>query len=193
MAEPVLASMSQGRLKKTFVLKVSPADGRGCSVAYLECFGRMIAGIAPWLALPPDATFEGVLRRRLQQMALQSLVNSVDPNNPDCLPWRVHPQALVDAAYYTNALLRAPEVLWEPLDATTKARIVTEIKYLRRIEVPSRNWLLFAAMNEAFLLSIGDQYDPMRMNGAIRKINEWYVGDGWIKDGQDFHFDYYCS
>lgn len=59
--------------------------------------------------------------------------------------------------------------------------------------MPSINWLLFAAMNEAFLLSIGEEYDPMRMNGAIRKINEWYVGDGWIKDGQDFHFDYYCS
>lgn len=194
IAEPVLAPMSQGRLKKTFVLEVSPTwDGRDRSVAYLECFGRMIAGIAPWLALPLDPTPEGVLRRRLQQMALQSFVNSVDPKNPDCLPWRVHPQALVDSAYYTNALLRAPKVLWEPLDATTKARIVTEIKYLRRIEVPSINWLLFAAMNEAFLLSIGEDYDPMRMNGAIRKINEWYVGDGWIKDGQDFHFDYYCS
>lgn len=194
MAEPVLAPMSRGQLKKAFVLEVSPTwDGRDRSVAYLECFGRLIAGIAPWLALPPDATPEGVLRRNMQQMALQSFVNSVDPKNPDYLPWRVHPQALVDSAYYTNALLRAPKVLWEPLDAVTKARIVTEIKYLRRIEVPSINWLLFAAMNEAFLLSIGEEYDPMRMNGAIRKINEWYVGDGWIKDGQDFHFDYYCS
>lgn len=129
MAEPVLDPMSKGQLKKTFVLEVSPTwDGRDRSVAYLECFGRLIAGIAPWLALPPDATPEGALRRRMQQMALQSFVNSVDPKNPDYLPWRVHPQALVDSAYYTNALLRAPKVLWEPLDATTKARIVTEIK-----------------------------------------------------------------
>lgn len=194
MAEPVLDPMSRGELKKKFVLELSPTwDGRDPSVAYLECFGRLMSGIAPWLALPADATPEGRLRQRLQQQALQSYANAVDPKNPDYLTWKGHGQALVDSAYFTNALMRAPKVLWEPLDATTKGRIIAEIKGLRRIEVPYINWLLFAAMNEAWLLSIGEESDPMRMNGAIRKINEWYVGDGWIKDGQDFHFDYYCS
>jgi hypothetical protein len=194
MAEPVLEPMAKGELKKKFVLELSPTwDGRDPSVAYLECFGRLMSGIAPWLALPADATPEGRLRQRLQQQALQSYANAVDPSSPDYLTWKGHGQALVDSAYFTNALMRAPKVLWEPLDATTKARIVAEIKGLRRIEVPYINWLLFAAMNEAWLLSIGEEHDPMRMNGAIRKINEWYVGDGWIKDGADFHFDYYCS
>ena len=194
MAEPVLEPMSRGELKKRFALELSPTwDGRDPAVAYLECFGRLMSGIAPWLALPADDSAEGRLRGRLQQQALQSYANSVDPKSLDYLTWKGHGQALVDSAYFTNALMRAPKVLWEPLDAATKARIVAEIKGLRRIEVPYINWLLFAAMNEAWLLSIGEESDPMRMNGAIRKINEWYVGDGWIKDGQDFHFDYYCS
>jgi hypothetical protein len=194
MAEPVLGLMSKGELKKTFPLELSPTwDGRDRSVAYLECFGRLMSGIAPWLALPADATPEGSLRRRLQGMALQSYANAVDPRSPDYLKWKGEGQALVDSAYFTNALLRAPKVLWEPLDATTKARIIAEIKGLRRVDPPNTNWLLFAAMNEAWLLSIGEEYDPMRMNGAIRKINEWYVGDGWIRDGKAFHFDYYNS
>jgi hypothetical protein len=194
MAGPVLEPMSKGELKKRFVLELSPTwDRRDPSVAYLECFGRLMSGIAPWLALPVDDTGEGRLRQRLQQQALQSYVHAVDPRSPDYLTWKGHGQALVDSAYFTNALMRAPKVLWEPLDATTKGRIVAEIKGLRRIEVPYINWLLFAAMNEAWLLSIGEEHDPMRMNGAIRKINEWYIGDGWIKDGQDFHFDYYSS
>jgi hypothetical protein len=194
MAEPVLEPMSRGQLKQKFALEVSPTwDGRDRAVAYLECFGRLMSGIAPWLALPADDTVEGRLRQRLQQQALQSYVHSVDPKSPDYLTWRGHGQALVDSAYFTNALMRAPKVLWDPLDAATKRRIVAEIKGLRRIEVPYINWLLFAAMNEAWLLSVGEESDPMRMNGAIRKINEWYVGDGWIKDGQDFHFDYYSS
>ena len=83
--------------------------------------------------------------------------------------------------------------MWQPLDATTKRRIVAEIKGLRRVEPPYINWMLFAAMNEAFLLSVGEEADPMRTNVAIRKVNEWYVGDGWIKDGETFHFDYYNS
>jgi hypothetical protein len=194
MAEPVLDLTSRGELKKKFTLELSPTwDGRDPSVAYLECFGRLMSGIAPWLALPVDGSAEGRLRQRLQQQALQGYANSVDPRHPDYLTWKGHEQALVDSAYFTNGLLRAPEALWEPLDAATQGRIVAEIKGLRRIEVPYINWLLFAAMNEAWLLSIGEESDPMRMNGAIRKINEWYVGDGWIKDGQDFHFDYYCS
>jgi len=48
-------------------------------------------------------------------------------------------------------------------------------------------------MNEAFLLSIGEAYDPMRLMVAIRKMQEWYVGDGWVQDGEHFHFDYYNS
>lgn len=194
MAEPVLSLMAKGELKKKFALELSPTwDGRDTAVTYLEAFGRLIAGASPWLKLPVDGSEEGRLRKRLQQMALQSYTNSVDPKSPDYLTWRGHGQALVDSAYYTNALMRAPKELWEPLDATTKSRIIAEIKGLRRIEPPYINWMLFAAMNEAWLLSIGEEADPMRMNVAIRKINEWYVGDGWLKDGEAFHFDYYSS
>ena len=194
MAEPVLTAMARGELKKRFALELSPTwDGRNPDVAYLECFGRLIAGIAPWLALPDDATAEGRLRARLRQLALQSYAHAVDPASPDYLGWRSGGQALVDSSYFTNALIRAPQALWQPLDATTKRRIVTEIKGLRRVEPPYINWLLFAAMNEAFLLSVGEEADPMRTNVAIRKVNEWYVGDGWIKDGEMFHFDYYNS
>jgi hypothetical protein len=89
--------------------------------------------------------------------------------------------------------MRAPKALWEPLDATTKQRIVAEIKSLRRIEPPYTNWLLFAAMNEAWLLSIGEEFDPMRMNVAIRKINEWYVRRRLDQGRRGFHFDYYNS
>ncbi|HWW27167.1 MAG TPA: DUF2264 domain-containing protein [Caulobacter sp.] len=194
IASPVLSAMSKGELKKAFPLELSPTwDGRESGVAYLECFGRMISGLSPWLALPEDATAEGKVRKRLTQQALQSYVHAVDPASPDYLLWRGHGQALVDSAYFTQALLRAPKALWEPLDATTKKRIVEEIKGLRRVNPPFINWLLFAAMNEAFLLQIGEEADPMRLNTAVRMIDEWYIGDGWIKDGATFHFDYYGS
>lgn len=192
MAEPVLSLMARGQLKKSFPLELSPTwDGRDPQVAYMECFGRLIAGLAPWLALPDDGTPEARTRARLRELALQSYAHAVDPASPDYLAWRGHGQALVDSAYFTNALMRAPKALWEPLDATTKRRIVAEVKGLRRIEPPYINWMLFAAMNEAWLLSVGEEADPMRTNVAIRKANEWYVGDGWIKDGETFHFDYY--
>jgi hypothetical protein len=194
MANPVLGPMSEGKLQSVFKPELSPTwDGRNAKVAYLECFGRLISGIAPWLALPDDASAEGKLRAVLRQQALASYAHSVDPASPDYLLWREAPQALVDSAYFTNAFLRAPRQLWDPLDAITKKRVIEEIKGLRRFSPPYTNWLLFAAMNEAFLLSIGEQWDPIRIDLAVRKINEWYVGDGWYADGPRFHFDHYGS
>lgn len=192
MAKPVLGPMATGQLHARFKPELSPTwDGRDPGVAYLECFGRLMAGIAPWLSLPADTTPEGRLRETLRQQAVASYAHSVDPRSPDCLLWHGQAQALVDSAYFTNALMRAPKQLWEPLDTTTKQRIVGVIKGLRDVSPPYTNWLLFAAMNEAFLLSIGEQWDPMRIDLAIRKVNEWYVGDGWYGDGPHFHFDFY--
>jgi hypothetical protein len=194
MSAPVLGPMSKGRLQATFKPELSPTwDGRDMKVAYLECFGRLVSGIAPWLALADDASAEDRLRAKLRQQTLASLAHSVDPKSPDYLLWGSHGQALVDSAYFTNAFLRAPKQLWEPLDRRTKERVVSEIKGLRRVSPPYTNWLLFAAMNEAFLLSIGEDWDPMRIDLAVRKINEWYVGDGWYADGPRFHFDHYGS
>ncbi|ESQ74252.1 DUF2264 domain-containing protein [Asticcacaulis sp. AC402] len=194
MAGPVLVNMAKGELKKTFPVEVAPNwDGRDKRVAYMEAFGRLIAGAAPWLSLPDTATPEGQMRKSLTDAAVQAYVHSVDPNSPDYLLWRGHGQALVDSAFFTNALMRARKQLWEPLDATTKKRIVQEIKGLRRVSPPYTNWLLFAAMNEAFLLMIGEDWDPMRVDLAIKKMEEWYAGDGWVADGSKFHFDYYNS
>jgi hypothetical protein len=194
MARPVLEPMSRGRLQSTFKPELSPTwDGRDSKVAYLECFGRLISGIAPWLALADDASAEGRLRAQLHGQALASFAHGVDPRSPDYLAWRGHGQALVDSAYFTNAFLRAPKRLWEPLDAATKRRVVQEIKGLRAVAPPYTNWLLFAAMNEAFLLSIGEQWDPVRIDLTLRKFSEWYVGDGWYADGPRFHYDYYGS
>lgn len=194
IAEPVLSNMARAQLKKDFELELSPTwDGRDRNVAYLECFGRLASGCAPWFALPDDGSAEGRTRKRLRELALQSFVHAVDPNSPDYLAWGDNFQVLVDSAYFTSALMRAPQALWDPLDRTTKERIVREIKGLRRILPLYTNWLLFAAMNEAFLLSIGESHDPLRLTIAIDKMEGWYVGDGWIKDGERFHFDYYNS
>ena len=48
-------------------------------------------------------------------------------------------------------------------------------------------------MIESFLAKAGAPFDMFRVNTAIRKTEEWYVGDGWYADGPEFAFDYYSS
>ena len=192
MASPVLENMSKGELQKNMVLEVSPSfDRRDRRVAYMECFGRLMAGIAPWLALPDDDTPEGKQRRQLRQWALASYKNAVDPNSPDYLLWRKEGQTLVDAAYLAESFIRAYDALWMPLDDTTKQRYIKEFTQLRRVNPPYTNWLLFSSTIESFLAKIGAPYDAFRVSMAIRKVEEWYVGDGWYADGSEFAFDYY--
>lgn len=194
ISEPVLSNMSRGELKKNMVLEVSPKwDGRNKDVAYMEAFGRLMAGVAPWLTLPDDDTTEGKKRKQIREWALLSYANAVDPNSPDYLLWKGEGQVLVDAAFLANSFIRAPKELWEPLDDATKARYIKEFKSLRSIRAAYSNWLLFRAMIETFLLSIGEEYDAVALDVAIRKVEEWYLGDGWYSDGPEFSFDYYNS
>jgi hypothetical protein len=194
IAAPVLSNMSKGELSKNMQLELSPTwDGRDKRVSYMEAFGRLMDGLAPWLSLPDDDTNEGKQRRQLREWALKSYAHAVNPDSPDYLLWRNEGQPLVDAAYIASSFLRAPQQLWAPLDTLTKQRYIAEFKQLRRIDPPYTNWLLFSATVETFLLSVNAQYDMYRIHSAIRKAEEWYVGDGWYSDGERFAFDYYNS
>ena len=194
MATPVLENMSRGELQKTMQTEFSPNfDNRNRKVVYMETFGRLMAGIAPWLALPDDDTEEGKLRIHLRQCALASYRNAVDPTSPDYLLWEGSGQALVDAAYIAESFLRAYDQLWEPLNDATKRRYIKEFTKLRSVDPPYTNWLLFSSIIESFMAKAGAPCDEYRVNSACRKMEEWYVGDGWYSDGPSFAFDYYCS
>lgn len=192
IAYPVVHHLSEGTLSRSMPLEISPDYGlEVAKVTYLEAVGRTLAGMAPWLELPDDETEEGKLRKQMREKAVKGLTNAVDPHSPDYLNFRIHQQPIVDAAYVVHAFLRAPKALWEPLDPTTKRRFVEEFKSLRNRTGAYNNWLLFAGITEAFLMKIGEEYDPMRINMAVYKLREWYVGDGWYSDGGKFSMDYY--
>ncbi|MDE7456025.1 MAG: DUF2264 domain-containing protein [Prevotella sp.] len=195
LAQPVLENMARGELQQNMMVEVSPTwDGRNKKVTYMECFGRLMAGIAPWLTLPDDDTAEGQQRRQLREWALQSYKNAVDPSSPDYLLWRKEGQTLVDAAYIAESLIRGYDALWKPLDEQTKQRYIAEFTQLRRVDPPYTNWLLFSSTIESFLAKVGAPHDNYRISMAVRKTEEWYVGDGWYSDGQGtFAFDYYSS
>lgn len=195
IAAPVLENMSKGELQQNMKLELSPTwDGRDIRVAYMETFGRLMAGISPWLSLPDDDTDEGKKRKQIREWALLSYKNGVDPESPDLLGWDVNsPQRLVDAAYLAESFLRAPDATWKRLDNITQQRYIKRFKSLRTIRPAYNNWLLFRAMIEAFLMSVGEPADEFALTVAINKINEWYVGDGWYTDGPEFSIDYYNS
>ena len=197
MAEPVLKNMAEGKLQQMMTvenggLELSPTwDNRDKKVSYMECFARLMAGLAPWLSLPDDNTAAGAKRKQLREWALKAYANAVDPESPDYLGWASGGQTLVDAAYLVESLYRGYDALWMPLDTLTKQRYIKEIQGLRRYDPPYTNWVLFVGMEEAFLMYVGASYDAYRIKMAVSKAEEWYIGDGLYSDGPSFAFDYY--
>jgi len=194
IAYPIVHNMAEGTLRKNLPLEKGPGYYLNVlKVTHMEAVGRTMAGIAPWLALTDDDTKEGVMRKQLREELLKGLPNIVNPDHPDYLNFRTEQQPIVDAAYIAQAFLRATKQIWDPLDSITKQRFISEFKALRTRKAAYNNWLLFSGITEAFLLKIGEQADPVRMDIAFRKMKEWYVGDGYYKDGEKFAMDYYNS
>lgn len=191
IADPVLTALSKNELKKRIPVEAKTAD-RGAYVC-LEAFGRLLAGMAPWLELGADKSAEGKLRGKYITLARLGLHNATDPNGADFMNFNKGGQPLVDAAFLAQALLRAPRQLWEPLDVQTKANIIAALKSTRVITPGYSNWLLFSATIEAALLKFDDNCDMMRIDYALKQHQLWYKGDGAYGDGPDFHWDYYNS
>jgi len=192
VAEPVLTHLAAGTLKRS--MPVEQADGANrAAVTHLEAIGRLLAGLAPWLALPAAATAEGRARARLLDLARTAIGQAVDPASPDAMNFTTGGQPLVDAAFLAHAVVRAPQALGEGLDATTRSRLIAALTSSRAITPAFSNWLLFTAMVEAGLARLGAPWDRTRVDYALRQHEQWYVGDGHYGDGPDFHWDYYNS
>jgi hypothetical protein len=192
IADPVLIALSKGELHKKMPVEASNVAQRVYST-HLEAFGRLLAGMAPWLELGPDNTAEGQLRRKYIDLAVAGIKNAVNPASPDFMNFDKGRQPLVDAAFFAQALLRAPAQLWGRLDTVTKMQTLAALRSSRVITPSYTNWLMFSATIEAALLRYGGDCDKMRLDYAIRQFMEWYKGDGVYGDGPDFHWDYYNS
>jgi len=191
LADPVLTALAARRLKDTMpVESASGVEGRA-AVSHLEALGRLLAGLAPWLELPADASPEGAERARLAALARLALDAATDPASPDFLNFTQGGQPLVDAAFLAQALLRAPKSLWGSLDARVQANVITALKSTRPIPAGENNWKLFATTVEVFLHRAGAGRDNVRLFEGIDKHAAWYVGDGTYGDGPAFHWDYY--
>src|SRR5699024_9101682 len=191
IADPVLTALSKNKLVATMPVE-EVAEGRE-KFTYLEAFGRLLAGMAPWLALGPDNTPEGKLRAKYIKLARKCLHNATDPQSPDFMNFNKGRQPVVDAAFLVQALLRAPKQLWDPLDQETKNNIIKALKSTRVITPYNSNWLLFSAIVEAGILKFTGSCKMAPIDKAINAHLKWYVGDGTYGDGPVYHWDYYNS
>jgi hypothetical protein len=194
LANPVLNHLAKRELRQVMPVETSGSATERSQYTHLEAFGRLLAGMSPWLAAPGLAGAEVTLQKQFIELAHRSLDAATDPASPDFMNFTHGGQALVGTAFLAQAILRAPAVLWEPLDMRVKRQVVEALKSSRAIPMPAdSNWVLFAAMVEVALLKRGEPTIADRLENCLRQMLGWYQGDGAYGDGEWFHFDYYHS
>ena len=194
VARPVLEALSKGKLKQTMPVEAPHGNAEERrQFTHLEAFGRLLTGIAPWLESGSSVGNEGALRTQFATLSRQAIDAATDPSSPDYMNFSRGNQPVVDTAFLALAIQRARTELWDKLDARVRRNTVAALESSRKILPDYSNWLLFSAMIETALSSMGAWWDPVRVDYAIRTMNTWYKGDGMYGDGPEFHFDYYNS
>ncbi len=193
IAEPVFYNLSIRQLKVKIPLTFH--ENRAI-YAPLEAFGRTASGIAPWLELEGLVGEELRLQTKYRTFMLECINAATDPDSPDYMIFedKGERQALVDAAFLSHALLRAPNQIGKKLNEKVRRNLITALIQTRSILPYRANWLLFSAMIETALCLLGEtEFDKVRIDYAIMSILKWYKGDGMYGDGEEFHCDYYNS
>ena len=194
ICRPLFEALSERRLKAEMPVEAYAGEQQHRrQTTYIEALGRALAGIAPWLENGPDTGAEGTLRARYCEMARAGIAAAVDKSSPDYMDFGGDRQTIVDAAFLSLALLRAPRELREELPGAVRTQLADALR-ATRAQLPNyNNWLLFAATVEACLFAMGEPWDRMRVDYALREHAVWYLGDGVYGDGPNFHEDYYNS
>lgn len=192
IASPVIESAAAGRLKTDMPVEQIENCGRE-NFSHLEALGRTVMGIAPWLECNALDGEEEVLRHDFAEKTRLAIGKSVDPGSEGFLNFSQDYQPIVDAAFLAQGILRAKNELWEKLDTAAKANLIAAMRATRTRKPCYNNWLLFSAIIEAFLYFATGDFDPMRVDCALRRLDGWYVGEGLYSDGEKFAVDYYNS
>jgi hypothetical protein len=194
VARPMMSAAAEGKLQQVMPVEAAPGhEAERRKVTHLEAVGRTLAGIAPWMECGLNDGAEGELRARYVDWARGAVAHGVDPESPGWLRFGEERQTIVDAAFLALGLHRAPKTVRDALPKSVRAQLADALRATRKQTPPMNNWLLFAAMIEVALYELGEDWDRARVGFALKKMSEWYVGDGVYGDGPHYHADYYDS
>ena len=153
----------------------------------MEAFSRPLWALVPfWLGGGKDREFEELYRR--------GLANGTNPRHPEYWGgFTDYDQRFVEMAAIASGILFVPEVLWEPLGTEEKDNLARWLYGINQHVIPDCNWQFFMILVNIALRKQGYPYDRKNLESGLEKIESYYLGDGWYRDGGSAQKDYYIS
>jgi hypothetical protein len=191
--DPVI--MPRKETKVSYPRQDSPIEQRKAEI--FEGLARSFFIAAPLIHINPELTISDYNMRDYYKAQVLRACTSGDPNSvgsyEELQNWTNDKYRSFQQTVETCALVICLQISKEEIwDTYTKAEkdIIAEFLtgYAHGNTVP-QNWRLFNMLDLAFLHQEGYPIDQDIMRDHAQVILNYYVGDGWYRDGQSF--DYY--
>ena len=181
MTEPLLPHFSPGR---AWVVLGPEAAHFNRQAAYFEGFARPLWALAPLHAGGGDFAHWDLFR--------EGIANGTNPQHPEYWqPTTNNNQRSVEMAALGFALALAPDKLWDGLDETARANLITWLSEVQNVVMSDNNWHFFPVMAGLGLERIGVVIDQDSKARHLARIDELYLDEGWYGDGPGKHIDHY--
>ena len=151
----------------------------------MEGFSRILWGLVPLWA--GGKNFDG-----FPEIYAKGLAAGTDPDSDEY--WgglRNCDQKFVEMAAIAYGLLLAPDKLWDPLDDAAKENLVNFLKGINDYKVSDNNWRMFPVLVNLALKKLSQPYDQSLIDLGFERLETFYLGSGWYKDGATEQRDYY--
>ncbi|MBY9077421.1 DUF2264 domain-containing protein [Paenibacillus sp. HN-1] len=181
LTEPLKPLYSEGKAGITIGMTGAayPAE-----VAKMEGFSRVLWGLVPLLA--------GGGESDLWETVLNGIRHGTDPAHPEY--WgevRDYEQRLVEMAVFGFAMTAIPEKIWEPLSSSEQENLYRWLNQINNRSCCDCNWLFFNVLVNVGFRKLGLPYDARQLENNLKRMDDFYLGEGWYSDGINGHSDYY--
>ncbi|MBE2895315.1 DUF2264 domain-containing protein [Pasteurellaceae bacterium HPA106] len=100
-------------------------------------------------------------------------------------------QVICETADFALALWLSKSAVWVHYTATEQAQIINWLKKISDVKTVDNNWHLFIVLTQLVIRDLSGE--DVVNHDRYARIKEFYVGDGWFRDGAKGNFDYYNS
>ena len=151
----------------------------------MEAFSRPLWALVP-LWLGGGKGFEDIYRK--------GLANGTNPDHAEYWGgFGDYDQRFVEMAAIASGLIFTPEKIWEPLSEEEKQNLAKWLYGINEHIIPDCNWQFFMILVNVALQKLERPYSKERLASGLEKIESYYIGDGWYRDGGSSQKDYYIS
>lgn len=153
----------------------------------MEAFSRPLWALVPfWAGGGQDREFEEIYAR--------GLANGTDPEHEEYWGgFTDYDQRFVEMAAIASGIIFAPEKVWEPLSPQAKQNLADWLYGINQYMIPDCNWQFFMILVNVALKKQGYRFDQEKLDSGLEKVESYYLGDGWYRDGGSAQKDYYIS